>query len=385
METLIVFLAIPIVWVLIAGIIFKTEFTWQEGLWQAGATLLFTGFMWLMGTMSMTADQQMIHGAVTQKVRDEGSYMESYSCNCSTRCSGSGKTRSCSTHCQTCWRRVYFVDWFFKSTIGNIQIDYDRSYSQSVWRSPDPNTYTAGYVGEPCAKWEMFENLIKGSPDSLFNQGEYANGLEKFNAPEYPGIGNIYHANGVIANGVKVDTKVWNGMIQEYLRTLGPQKQASIKLIFTKERDPRYKLAVEKAWLGGKKNDIVIVIGAPDYPKVAWVDGFTFAKTSGNYLMINKIKDGITKAGDLSNPQAIGSIVRDHVSASFKRKKMEEFEYLRNEIAPGVWGLVLMALLQLAMNIGLTWHFVKNGVNSDTGKRKEVRFDWKVNPYKRRA
>lgn len=364
MELLILLLTIPVIWVIVARLIFKKALSWQENLCHIGAAVLFTAILWFAGTAMRTSDQKLIHGQVVEKVRDQDTHMESYSCNCRSYKCGKSTCRTC----QTCWRRVWTIEWYLKTSIGNIGIDSDRGYTPLVWAARDPKIYADAYEGEPCSKWVSFENYVKGAPQSLFNNAEVVAGSAL--VPAYPQMHSIYRVENVINIGTAAKVKQWNEQLREHLKTLSKKKGVNIVIVFTNNKDPKHALAIEQGWLGGKENDVVVVIGAPEYPKVAWVDAFAFGKSAGNQMLVTKIRDDIRNAGTL-DPANTSEVIVGHVKQSFAPKLMRDFEYLKSEIAPTDTMLFVIGLMQLLINIGLTWLFVKTDYfNSQTTKRK---------------
>jgi len=60
-----------------------------------------------------------------------------------------------------------------------------------------------------------------------------------------------------------------NDSISGNLRTLGRKKQVNVIVVLTEIDDPSYKYSLEAKWLGGNKNDVIIVMGFDDH-KITW-------------------------------------------------------------------------------------------------------------------
>lgn len=367
MHLFILILAVPLVWALIARIFFLSKFTWKEFIVQVGVSFLFSGFLFAGALYSKTLDNEFIHGQITDKVRDEGSYEESYSCNCRSVCRGTGNNRICQRVCDTCYRTIYTVHWYLESTLGRIDIDRKSSQSRSVWMATDPLLYTESYIGEPCTKMHYYENYVLAAKRSLFNREGYSY-TTKFPLPNYPRLYSIYRSRNAIGTAPGVTAEVldeWNTSLRDKLKILGPKKQANIIIVFTEDPDPKYRYALEKHWMGGKKNDIVIIFGTARYPDLAWVDVFTFALSAGNHEMIVALKDDLVGKGKLNAQEAI-EIIASHVDKSFKRKQMADLEYLADDIAPTTGAVIGILVAQLVVSVLLTFYFVRNECFEDS-------------------
>jgi hypothetical protein len=305
-----------------------------------------------------THDIEIWNGKITEKKREHDHYLESYSCNCSQSCSGSGKNRSCSEVCQTCYRDHYTVTWRAGSTLGEYIIDHLDRTSRHVYQTPDPAFYSKIQVGEACARLHPYTNYIKAVPDSLFRPA--AKDLKvKFAAmiPAYPGaIYNFWHVDRVLPVGGMMlqDLPEWNAKLADVLKTLGPAKQANAIIVLVKTEDPNYLYALQDAWVGAKKNDIVLVIGTMDGIKPAWAG--VLALTDSELFKV-KLRDDIMALEALTADSVIGTLERD-TQQLFKRKPMNDFAYLDAEIDPPAWINAVTLALVMATYIGF-WMFCR--------------------------
>lgn len=350
------FILIPFLWVATTKIIWHNKVSWKECALHLGTVVPITALIFAISHYSAIGDSLILHGYITEKVRDNDSHLESYDCRCRTVTSGSGNNKTTSTVCDTCWRRIYTVDWYLKSTLGNISIDGVSSRSKSVWDTPDPVAYTNAYVGEHCSETQYFKNYVKASPNSLFNKGNYVvNNTTP--VPPYPKVHSIYKVDNILKVGVNLDTTDLENSLSDKLKVLGAKKQANIILILTNTKDKNYRYAVEKEWLGGKKNDIVVILGL-DGENIIWVDGFTFGLSQGNHLMLTQMFDEL-RGKDVKLDNVV-EIVTQHVDKNFVRKQMKDFEYLARELQPSLSLLIFVSVLQLIANIGITIWSIKN-------------------------
>jgi hypothetical protein len=359
METFYFILAVPVLWALFMRLKFKATITWLEMGAQILVVSIVLGIVWMAGSWSQTHDTEIWNGQVTKKTRDHGHYVRSYDCRCYQSCSGSGDSRSCHEVCSTCYEDHYTVDWFLSSTIGKIRLKYRDSTSRRVYKEADPANYTAAYVSEPCSGEFSYTNYIKAVPDSLFNMADAQ--YEQFDSliPSYPTVYGKYHVDHVITMGMssKLAIRDWNDYLAGKLRKLGPASQANVIVVIVNTADQTYRHALETAWLGGKKNDVIVMAGVTNYPQIDWVDTITLGQNAGNSLMTVKIRDELTALGSIEDGQAFVDVIATNVGAHFDRKPMADFEYLKDDIQPATWVIVTAFILAFLLSAGLTWAF----------------------------
>lgn len=362
-TSLILLLAGSLLIPIIAKYFFHTTITIQEMLIHFVVVILVIVSVWNVGKWSQTADTEIWNGVITSKHRDHDTYEESYDCNCSTDAKGN---RSCST----CWETHYTVDWYAKSTVGNIQFDSEDSTSRSVYNYPNPTQYTNCSVGQPAATEHSYVNYIQAVPQSIFADRASADDFPG-KVPHYPRVHDYYQVDHVL----NVDAEISAGQIavldkgiDGILRELGPSKQANIILVLTEIDDPSYRYAVEQTWLGGKKNDIVIFVGL-DGNKITWVDIMTWALNSGNELFHVTLRDKITKQKHLDFVELIPA-VNDTVVELYDRPQMKDYKHLEEEITPPDWVVVLAIILGCGGSILLVWFFHVHDVDLFAGRSR---------------
>lgn len=333
----------------------QNVFCVKEAVLASGALLvlgmLVVAVSFFIGVGFKTSDVQILNGQITGKTREHGHYVESYQCNCREICSGSGNSRTCSTTCDTCYRDHYTVTWDCLSTVGTIRIEHLDSLFRSVYNTPDPAAFTNAYIGEPVAKTATYKNYIKAAPNTLFRPA--AKELkEKFAklVPAYPiNVYDHYKINRVVQVGVNIpDVSIWENKLREVLKTLGPTKQVNVVLVVVNTDDPNYVYALRDAWLGGKKNDVVLVVGITDYPKISWVDVISWTDRE---LFKVVLRDSVRNLGEMQVDPVI-DILKDSITTEFTRKRMRDFEYLEAEIDPPGWVLTTMVIVILLINVG---------------------------------
>lgn len=364
MEIFYLLCLIPLTVAVVAKIWFRHTISWLEFAAQGAIGVVFLAIVYFTGTYSAMADTEIHNGRVTQKVREHDSYIESYSCNC--RSVKVGKTST--TQCSTCYRTHYTVDWYLKSTIGNISIDSADWTSRAVYALPNPSSYDQAVVGEHCAKTSSYSNYIKAAPDSIFhNVGVFDKKLTAM-VPEYPYVRDIYKRNNVLTVGISRDQHIeaLESSIDDALKNLGKKKQVNINVVIANTDNRLFRYALEREWLGGKKNDVTVVIGAPEYPNIKWVQAFTFANSADNNLLTTSIRNELlnlqSTGHNLTSPQIVANMITQLVDQQYRRKSMEDFEYLKDSIEPPTWVLVLSIVLSILLGGGLTYYFHHNEI-----------------------
>jgi hypothetical protein len=204
-----------------------------------------------------TQDVEQLNGRVRSKERVRVSCEHSYPCNCRPECYGSGEDEVCTTVCDTCYEHSFDYDWRVLTSVGWLNIR--RIDSQGT---REPPRFTQVVIGEPATLEHTYTNFLKGAPDSLFNAKELAQRYAK-SLPEHPRVYDYYRTDRalVIGKGVPgVNPTKWSRGLDEVNARIGPRKQANLIMVFT-DRPPEFFEALQQQWLGGKKNEIVIVVG----------------------------------------------------------------------------------------------------------------------------
>lgn len=362
---LLALLAIPLVVGVIAMIAGKGELTWKEFLVQEGVILLLIGggYGLSVGITRWRAagDVEIWNGRVASKSQMSGSCCHSYPCNphpcmCDTK-------GMCSTCWDTCHEHSSDVVWSAVST--NNETIYHNPCNPPGTRTPA--RWTAITKGEPTSFEHEYVNYIKANPGSILRRTGAAN---KFSGliPSYPRVFDHYRVNAFLFMQVKVPgdaKKTLNRKLRDVNADLGARKQLNIIVVVAKTDDLQYVEALRESWLGGKKNDLVVVIGARHFPEFSFVGTVTWSRSEEMRLAI---RDRIMEM-EIFNGQKILDIIRVEAGKKFVRQPMKEYEYLLANVEPPWWLLSLVFLVGLAVSIVLTVYFVKNDPFDGGGRR----------------
>lgn len=330
MVYFVVFFVICILITLFCKVYFEENYSYKDMFVSWVISLIIIGICYLVSLYALTFDTQILSGEITKKYSEHVNCNHSYSCNCVTDSKGK---RSC----KTCYEHSYDVDWVIETNIDK-SILIDRVDKQGVI---EPNRYTVANIGDPISITDTYTNYIKAVPETILNNQAYLNsGVSTRKIPNYPDNIYDYYKIDRVVDLEKVlpeqDFKILNQKISESLRTLAKEKQVNIVIVVTKNTDKLYFQDLKNAWLGGKKNDIVIVVAISEYPVILWTNVFSWSK---NDLINTVIRDEITDYGKLDT-QVI-DIITNNINKHWSRKHMSDYEYLKNEITPSTLSIII--------------------------------------------
>lgn len=333
-------------WVWFGGI------TWKEFALHLAAIAMVAGISAAIIYHRDTSDTEILNGVVTSKESRHVSCSHSYDCNCRQKCTwttrNKRRVRDCRRVCDTCYEHSYDIDWVVQGSTGESW-QLARIDRQGVGQPP---RWAFTVIGEPTAQTHSFENYIKAAPDSLFRR----HGLvEKYKGvlPPYPsGIYDYWHLNRMVQVGVNLpDLREWNKALMELNGRVGPKKQVNLIVVVTsKPRD--YFYALEEAWMGGKKNDAILVIGLQG-SEVSWTE--VMAWTVNKKFEIG-LESRVADMKTLKREDVVAALELE-VMGKYKRKPMHDFEYLQASIVPTTTELVVSAIIALLVSIGLIFLF----------------------------
>ncbi len=352
LEALGLLLLFPLVWPWIMKYKFHKTICWKEMFLQIAIVCGITSIIFIIGVSGKTYDQEIWNGKITKKSQVKVSCWHSYDCMCTTDSEGY-------TSCQTCYEHSH--DWAWRVWT-NIEDVFHISRVDRRGKK-EPPRFTKVKINQPYAAKHHYTNYIKAIPDSLFNELDSTSVIEQFKdkIPNYPlGVYDYHYINRVLPVGVSVkNINKWNYDLSVMLNDLGFLKEVNVVLIMVNEADPNYRYAVENAWLGGKKNDVVVFIGTTNYPEIAWVDVMTWAKNKGNELFHVKLTDALRDLETIEKDKVL-STIQAHIKNYYDRPHMSDFEYLARSIVPPMWVIILAIIVSIAGSLGLSYYYHRN-------------------------
>jgi hypothetical protein len=320
---LIIIIAIP----LIAKLKYGRDLTVPEVLTIIAINSTIVGVSLALGYHVDSKDIEILNGEVVKKHIDEVSCSHSYPCNCRNVSCG----KNCNTtKCDTCYLHNHDWDYVVDTNVGNLKIDRIDSQGSKV-----PPRYNSVKIGEPASIEHPFTNYIKAVPDSLFNTLEMKN--SDIVVPNYPNVFDYYRISRVILDGNITRTPEVDKLdsyLSQSLKKLGPDKEVNIIVVLTDKGDEFFR-ALEFSWLGGKQNDVVLVIGLEN-DEIKYANSFGF---SSDNLIFTRLSSDIKDLKKFS-ADSISEVLESDIRNFFHRKSMEEYAYLKDSIEPPFWVIV---------------------------------------------
>lgn len=370
---------------------FPEKFIWSEVVIQlaGSAIIIFLSYCLFFYTSSNIDDREIWNGYVVRATYEEG-WTEEYDCSYTTT-DGEGHVTH---HHRTCTRRVPPA-WGIKASMGEkfwVSKDVYSNYLQRFNNEKkisnkhyaqvskgDGRTFAVEYDGHPekivpAAIEHNFVNYLKGSQSIRKRQGS-AKGYEKFVRP-YPQVfngnfGPVEINRAIIAGGDSEPE------INEWARKAGIElnavaaKLGQIKevnpILYLVKSDQNFIHALEEAWVFGKKNDVVVVIGTNKFPNIDWcsVMSWTDAEEFKVSLSskVQSLKD-LTKVTETGHYQII-SFIEQEISkpferGGFKRKETKELEYLISDIKLPIWSQIVIFIISGALSWLISRYLANN-------------------------
>lgn len=341
---------IPALIALVFFLVTKNTITLKEFMLQIAIQVVIAVTSVVMIYHRNTSDTEVWNGTVTGKQQVQVSCSHSYRCFCHQSCSGSGKSRSCHQVCQTCHEHSHDYNWQVDSTIGSLNIS--RIDRQGV---NEPPRFTAVKIGEAYSDTRPFRNYIKAAPDTLFRHQGLMNKFAHV-IPQYPNqIYDYYRLDRtVVVNGSLSDTKQWNEDLSKINRDIGKPVGVNMIVVFAFNQPREYFYALQQAWIGGKKNDVILVIGTNSQKQVQWAE--VMAWTTNEMFKV-KLRDRIQDLKEINRSEIITAL-KEETQSRFKRRSMEDFAYLESSITPSVteWMIGLIIGVVAAIIMGIVMH-----------------------------
>lgn len=349
---LFVLVAVPVLVGAVAFFLGKRRITPFEVIIQVGVVgALIVGGYYLT-RWGGVQDYELWNGRIASKPWGSTSCCHSYECNCREECTtNEKKERVCKQVCQTCYR--HSSDYYHDAYTSNGERVYHSGCDQTT-----PSDWSAIRIGDPTVVEHRYTNYIKADPDEVIRAA-----TKHFDAklPAYPQIVSRWKARrflfvGIVsAEGMQLDYA-----LDEINADLGAVKQVNLIVVVVDEADPAYFDALVEDWLGGKKNDVVLVIGAPQFPAIGWARVMAWNEATGGEDEFKGAIAARVQALGTFDGKVILQILREEVERGYKRQSFTKFEYLMARAQPPGWAVALLFGLGLGLSSLLQWFFWRN-------------------------
>jgi hypothetical protein len=310
---------------------------------------IFSMIFFFIYLTTQASDFEIWNGQVVNKERNEVSCSHSYDCPpckkvCTKRSDGS---KSCHKECSTCYKHDYDVDWDVFTTVGTFTISRGAGNEQGL---RPPRDWKNAQIGDPAASEHGYENFLLIGDDSLTFKSESLEERYAAIIHGYPEVYSYYSYNRVL-NTTKAGTSWLNDKVSKWLSTKGNQKQLNIIYILTEE-SPDYFVATMSKWAGGKKNDLIIMVGMDQSGKeILWFNANTYAKGMNNRELITELK--FMSVGKPFTPQLVDAHLA-MIDEKFVRLPAETFAKKKSEVQIPLWFSLIMATLNLLASYGVS-------------------------------
>ena len=162
---------------------------------------------------------------------------------------------------------------------------------------------------------------------------------------------------------------MWNKELRDLNSSIGRAKEANVVVVITKDKPDEYFYALEQQWIGGKKNDVVVVIDTNDAGTINWVE--TMAWTDNHIFKIN-MRDSLLKLKKLDR-ELILPTIQAVVLKDYVRKPMKDFEYLKQSIVPTKNQYIGLTIFGLLLSLGISWFVFNNEFTTESYNYRRYR------------
>jgi hypothetical protein len=184
-------------------------------------------------------------------------------------------------------------------------------------------------MGEPTAIEHTYINYIKGLPGKFFRRPWL---VERYRSrlPSYPRVRGYSASRFLTSLGESLpDSEVLEQGLAELNADLGKARQVNIIVVVVGDESPEYADALAEAWLGGKKNDLIVVVGVPENLRVGWAKVVSWTDARG-------VRDGIEQRVAEAKGKAEAAVAEAEGRATAKRAVADAEAYYNSTVAKSI-------------------------------------------------
>lgn len=380
-------LLIPIIVAFLGYLLYKHKIVWWELFLPLSAAFLFIIISYF--TMkSITLSDVEYNGYIVKEARYYEPYETWVHKTCTyTTCSGSGKTRTCTTHTYDCSYCDYTPEKYvmldsgdnittvseekykslkkkWKATSKFVELNRDINYHGSCgkdgdmysvhWNNKIDDSETTTYTKD-------FTNILKCN-HSAFNYPVITDEeAKKQGLFSYPEIGDYNEQNSVLGlDSLNIANKKHLIARLNYLNgKLGYSHKVRVYTLFFKDKEIDKAFLQEAFWDGGNQNELVVCIGVDNKGNFKWVKPFSWADDK---RMIVDTREDLMEIGK-PDANKMYEVYKSNVLKFWHYKSFEDFNYL--SFQPTTGQLIFVYLFTLIIAIGATVYAVKNDFQTE--------------------
>ncbi len=317
----------------------------------AATVLIAAPGVWLARRYKASSTEVQ-HGRITEHGRRRISCCHGHT---HRTCWGTGKRRTCTTH--TTYEHPISGDTEWYANTSNGEVAFDSGCRRND--EPAPERWDRIRLGEPTAIPHEYENYIRANPEPVLHPRGIATRFAG-RLPTHPAVYDGFRIRQVINQGLPLgadEEDRLNAELAEINADLGPTKHVSIIIVLTRESDPLFLEALREAWIGGEKNEFIIVVAMPSYPQIAWSGVISWTRQES---LKSRVRDEINALGTFDGMRIL-ALVRDEVRQGYIRRPMKDFEYLHDTTVPPIWSLLVLWVVGVGTNLLLArWFWRQN-------------------------
>ena len=357
------------------------DYVLKEFFAQMGLTLVFLLLMFLLlfSTTTDLLDKEYWNGKVSsfsyfEKWTEEETYTEE-------ECSGSGKNRSCHSVSKT--RRIYHSPYWEILTSNNEIISISKSNFRRAYSDFGKTFKSLHHFGQvsfgdgnkyisyptkviPTAVSHTYTNYVVAAKKNVINEQvseqEFAPYLKNKSLREYPSSYRSTYGETKL-NRIVDTTGLFNRVasvpiLDAISAQFGRLKQVN-PIIYVTDQGRDFSRVLKGYWNGAKKNDVVLILGIDKSSRqVVWSDVITYTDNTDFIVDMQNKFAGL----NVSDPKLLLNTFSGLIATSYKRKPMEDFSYLKENITLEWYWQFLVFLLNVMLSGFLFLKFLEKDI-----------------------
>ena len=322
---------------------------------------------------SLTWDEEWLGGYV-ERVEYYEDWDEWVKRTCSyTTCSGTGKTRSCTTHYYDCsFRRYHPEHWVAVTSLHDFEISkqrYDKLCKQFGGKSIFKDMHRGYYTNdgdsyftmwnweketiEPVAEAHHYENRPQAALNIFKYERPDSIDIKRYRLFDYPKI--VDHKQptllGYADKNAQIQLHYFNGVY-------GAKKQVRIFVLVFESLPREAGIAQENYWAGGNKNEFVVCVGKYG-DEIRWAHTFSWTDEK---MLDARVRHEIESLSQFDATRIV-NIAAAAVLPLWKRKEFSDFNYLTVNPTPNqTFWIFFWAIIS---QIGVGLFIVLNPIDKD--------------------